>query len=124
MTDQKPVTKSVRLNQQESELLAQISEQEGVSEAAILKRFVREGLVQYRLEEAVAVYEQGEADLQAAARYAGISVYQMMAELQKRDIAPPAAAEKFIEGLRTLVETFGGSEALRQTIAEYEQQQS
>jgi hypothetical protein len=39
-----------------------------------------------------------------------------MTELQQRDIAPPAEAEKFMDGLKTLVETFGGSDALRRSI--------
>ena len=71
---------------------------------------------QNRLDEAIAAYERGEADLPAAAQHAGISIYQMMTELQKRDITPSAATEKFLDGLKTLVETFGGSPALRQTI--------
>jgi hypothetical protein len=110
------VTKSIRITQQDNQILAEISEREGISEAAVLKRFVRTGLAHFRLDEAIAAYERGEADLSAAAQYAGVTVYQMMTELQKRDITPPAAAEKFIDGLKTLVETFGGSDALRQTI--------
>lgn len=110
------VTKSVRISQQESQLLAEISEREGISEAAVLKRFVRTGITHYRLDAAITAYERGEADLPAAAQYAGVSIYQMMTELQKRDITPSAATEKFIDGLKTLVETFSGSAALRQTI--------
>ena len=73
---------------------------------------------------AIQAYQRGEVDMQAAARYADISVYHLMVELEKRDITPPAATEKFVDGLKTLVETFGGSQALRETIAEYEAQLS
>jgi hypothetical protein len=114
------VTKSVRLTQQESETLAQISEQEQTSESAILRRFVREGLSQYRLDMAIAAYTRGEIDLGAAAHHADTSVYHLMAELEKRGIEPPAAAAKFANGLKTLMETFGGSSALRETLAEFE----
>lgn len=58
--------------------------------------------------------------MQSAARYADVSIYHLMVELEKRDITPPTAAEKFVDGLKTLVETFGGSQALHETIAEYE----
>jgi len=34
-----------------------------------------------------------------------------MNELQRRDIAPPTEAEKFMDGLKTLLETFGGSDS-------------
>ena len=83
-----------------------------------MKKFVLEGIARYRLEEAIRAYSQGEVDLSAAAYHAGISVYQMLNELQRRGITPSAATEKFLDGLETLAETFGGSEALLQTIAE------
>jgi hypothetical protein len=77
---------------------------------------VREGMAAQRLEQAIVAYQRREADLSAAAQFAGISVYHMMTELQKRDIAPPAEAENFMDGLKTLLETFGGSEALQRTV--------
>jgi len=86
-----------------------------------MKRFVLEGVARYRLEQAVAAYARCEADLSAAAHHAGISVYQMMTELQQRDITPHTATEKFLDGLETLAETFGGSEELLQSIAEMRQ---
>lgn len=110
------VTKSIRINKEEDEILKEISQQEGVSEAVLLKKFVRQGMAVYRLEQAIVAYERGEADLSAAAQFAGISVYHLMTELKQRDVAPPAEAEKFMDGLKTLVETFGGSDALRQMI--------
>lgn len=117
-----PITKSVRLSPDESKLLAEISQAEGVSEAAILRQFIRAGISRYRLERAIQAYQQGEVDMQAAARYAGVSVHHLMVELEKRDITPPAATEKFLDGLKTLAETFGGSRALHETIAAYEAQ--
>ena len=114
----KLVTKSIRLNPAEDEALKRLSQQEGVSEAALLRKYVREGMAAQRLEQAILAYQRGEADLSAAAQYAGISVYHMMTELQKRDIAPPAEAEKFMDGLKTLVESFGGTDALQRTIEE------
>jgi len=109
-------TKSIRINDEESEILRQISQKEGVSEAALLRKFVRQGMADHRLQQAITAYEHGEADLSAAAQFAGVSVYRLIAELKRRDIAPPAEAEKFVDGLKTLMETFGGSDALRQTI--------
>jgi predicted HTH domain antitoxin len=111
------ITKSIRLNVNEDNRLKQISQREGTSEAAVLKQFVLQGMSEYLLEQAIVAYERGEVDLSAAADYAGVSVYHLLNELAKRDIAPPAAAEKFVDGLKTLIDTFGGSEALRQTIA-------
>ncbi len=124
MTISALITKSVRLDSDESEMLAQISQTEGLSEAAVLRQFVREGITSYRMDRAILAYQRGEVDMSAAARYADVSVYHLMVELEKRDITPPAATEKFVDGLKTLVETFGGSQALHETIAEYEAQLS
>ena len=77
-------------------------------------------MARYRLERAITAYQHGEADLSAAAHHAGISVYRMMTELEARDITPPMAAQKFKEGLQTLIDAFGGSDALRQTLADLE----
>ncbi len=110
------ITKSVRISVEEEAILEKMSEAEGVSEAALLRRFVREGLAAHILEQAIVAYTRGEADLSAAAKFADVSVYHFMNELKQWDIAPPAEAEKFVDGLKTLVETFGGSEALQQTI--------
>lgn len=118
------ITKSVRLAPEESENLKRISKTEGVSEAALMRRLILEGLARLRLEEAIQAYANGEVDLSAAARHAGVSVYKMLTELQRRDVAPPVAREKFLDGLETLAETFGGSEALFQTIAQMRQEES
>lgn len=122
--DSAVVTKSVRLAPEEGERLKRISKAEGVSEAALMRRFILEGLARYRLEEAIRAYANGEVDLSAAARHAGISVYQMMTELQRRDITPQAARARFLDGLETLAETFGGSEALLRTITQMRQQEN
>lgn len=88
-----------------------------MSEAAMMRKLVLDGLAHYRLDEAVQAYSRGELDLSAAARHAGISVYHMLNELQRRDIASPAAGEKLVNGLETLAQTFGGSESLSRTLA-------
>jgi predicted HTH domain antitoxin len=118
MSSETVVTKSIRLNSEENRTLQRISQVEGLSEAALMKRFVLEGIFRYRLEQAITAYEHGESDLSAAARHAGISIYQMMNELEQRGVESSLAREKFVEGLETLAQTFGGSEALFDTIAE------
>jgi len=110
------ITKSIRLNPDENDRLKQISELEGLSEAAIIRQFVIQGIARHRLEQVIAAYERGEVDLSAGATYAGVSVYHFMSELEKRDISTATETERFMDGLKTLVETFGGSDALRQTL--------
>ncbi len=116
------ITKSIRLALEESRVLRRISQAQGVSEATLMRKFVLEGLARCRLEEAIQAYSRGEIDLSTAARHARVSVYQMLSEIQRRDITPPTTQDKFLNGLETLARTFGGSEALLHVITETRQQ--
>jgi hypothetical protein len=111
------VTKSVRLSPEESKELRRISEKEFISEAALMRKLICEGLARYRLESAISAYMRGELDLSSAARYAGVSVYQIMNEIQRRGIAISSSIEKFLDGLQALAESFDGSDELLQAIA-------
>ena len=81
-----------------------------------MKHLIRNGLTKYRLEAAITLYQRGELDLSAAALHANVSIYHMMTELEQRDITPSATAQKFTAGLQTLIDTFGGSDALQQLV--------
>jgi predicted HTH domain antitoxin len=116
------ITKTVRLSPDESERLHEISRRQHLSEAALMRKLILEGLERYRIETAVTAYAQGEADLSGAAAYAGISVHRMMQELRQRGIEFNVSAEKFLDGLETLARRFGGSEALYHTISEMRRQ--
>lgn len=78
----------------------------------LVGRFVLEDTVRSHLGEAIFAYARREVDLSTAAHYGGISVYQMLSELQQQGVTPSTATEKFLGGLETLAETLGGSEAL------------
>lgn len=99
-------TKSIRLTEEESQLIETLSKAEKISEASLMKRLMAEGIASYRLRKAIEIYLDKEADLSAAAEIAGISVRKMMAELEKREIPIYSAPEMFDEGLRTLATAF------------------
>jgi hypothetical protein len=69
------------------------------------------------VERAVADFESGELNLGQAARQAGVSVERMIAELDRRGIEL-VTPDQFVGGLEHLAETFGGSRALCETIAD------
>lgn len=106
------VTKSVRLEPEENENLQHVSKTTGLSEAALMKRSILEGLARHRLQEAIVAYSHGEMDLSAAARHAEISVYQMMTECERRQITPSSAQDKLLDRLQSLADAFGSSNAL------------
>jgi predicted HTH domain antitoxin len=110
------VTKSVRFDQNETRLIAEISRREHLPEGTLLRKLVLDGLAEYRLEHAISDYEAGELNLGEAAARAGVSVERMMAALRRRgiDLISPA---HFAESLEHLMDSFGERAELRDTIA-------
>lgn len=100
-------TKSIRLDEDEAKLLETLAKVEHISEASLMKRFIAEGLKNYRLKKAIEMYVNKEADLTAAARIAGVSVRRLMTELEKREIPIYTSPEMFRAGLKALAEAFG-----------------
>ena len=117
------VTKSVRFSSEESDLISQISQREHLSEGTFMRKLVLDGLERYRLDQAIARYESGERNLGQTARDAGVSIYQMIEELDRRGVYR-GSGEHVIRSLENLVELFGGSPELRETIAEAKARQA
>ena len=108
--------KSVRLTREEGDLLRQVSQAELISEAALMRKFVLEGLRRYRLDQAIKRYHDGELDLSSAAQIADLSIRELMWELTRRggDIYGPES--RVLEGLGALAEAFGASDALQRRV--------
>jgi len=58
-----------------------------------------------RLDWACAAYARGEIDIRGAARYAGLSIYEMLNELKRRDIEIVSPGQ-FLAGLEDLADLF------------------
>jgi predicted HTH domain antitoxin len=112
----KMLPKSVRLTKEEAELLRQISEAELISEAALMRKFVLEGLQRYRLDHAIKRYQEGELDLSSAAQVAGLAIREFMGELHRRGVAIYGPEHRLTEGIGALAEVFGASEALHRSV--------
>lgn len=112
----KTLPKSVRLTEEEVELLRQISQAELISEAALMRKFVLEGLRRYCLGQAIQRYQEGALDLSGAAQAAGLSIRELMWELNRRGVDIYGPESRLMEGIETLAEAFGASDALRRKV--------
>lgn len=121
MTDES-VVHTVTLSASEVEALKRISHVEHLDEAALVNKFVRDGLVRYRLEHAIRAYARGEVTLSQAARYAEVSVEDMMNEMEARGIYLSTTIPQFLDGLENLANAFGGSPELHQLIRDWRDQ--
>ena len=113
----KQKSRSVRLTPEEDTVLQRVSHVERLPETALLHKFVLDGLAHYRLEHACRAYARGEVNLSQAARYADVSVEEVMHELEQRGIDYGPTTEQFLDGLETLAAEFDAPE-LGQVVAD------
>jgi predicted HTH domain antitoxin len=99
------VTKTIRLSPEEGMALEQLSREEHLPEGTLLKKLVLDGLARRRLDWACTAYARGEIDIRSAARYAGLSIYEMLDELKRRDVEI-VSPDQFLDGLADLADLF------------------
>ena len=108
----KSVTKSIRFLPEEAEELSRICEAGLLSEAALMKKWILEGMRLHKLEQGVQAYMKGEVDIREGAQMAGVSYNRFLRELERRHVAILDDSH-FLEGLIFLGEAFEVPELVR-----------
>jgi predicted HTH domain antitoxin len=108
------VTKSVRLTTTESEELAQLSEKTAITEAALMKKWILEGIRAQKLELAINSYMQRKTDLRGGAAMAEVSYNSFFQEVQARNIVI-LDEDRFQDRVAYLAEAFD-DEALQSAV--------
>jgi predicted HTH domain antitoxin len=111
------ITKSIRLSQDESRELHQLSETSLLSEAALMKKWILEGMKMEKLERAIQAYQKRQTDLRGGAAMAGISYNRFMREIEARNIVILDNGEHFYDSLLFLADSFDAPE-LRHAVEE------
>jgi hypothetical protein len=114
-------TKSVRLEPEETQALAELAGQLGCSEAALLRRWALEGIRETRIDLAILEFTKGRASVEQAVQAAGLERHLFEAELIRRGVFGPGALEESSgEWLRNLgrVAAKLGAPALREAVTE------
>lgn len=79
-------TTSVRLPSDELEEIEKISSREAVDRGAVVRRLVKLGLKEYKIENAFEGYRKGNISLWKAATLAGVTYREALEELKRRSI--------------------------------------
>lgn len=114
------VTKSVRLTSDEAKALANVAQQKTMTESALMKKWILEGIQSEKLERAIQAYMKRETDLRGGAALAGVSYNRFMKEVQDRNIII-LDDDQFLERLYETAEMFQSHdlmEAIRDLEAE------
>lgn len=109
------VTKSIRLSQDESQELSHLSETSLISEAALMKKWILDGMKSEKLERAIQAYQKRQTDLRGGAAMAGVSYNRFMREIEARNIVILDHGQHFFDSLLFLAESFEVPE-LRRTV--------
>ena len=105
----KQVTKSIRLTREEAEELAGLVEETAYAEAALMRQWVLSGMQQFRVSEAIRVYQEGHVDLRTVADQAQLPLAVLLEEMAARKIAVLEHPDAFGPGLEALRVAFGDS---------------
>ena len=112
------VTKSIRLTPEESDELTKLAEQTASTEAALMKKWVLEGIEAQKLEFAIQAYMQRRTDLRGGAAMAGVAYNRFLREVQARNIVI-LENDRFLDHLAFLAEAFD-NKTLRQAVERVE----
>jgi predicted HTH domain antitoxin len=78
---------NLRIDAELARHLDRIAEQESLRKTDVARKYLVEGVRNWRLEQAIRRYQQEQASLERAATDAGLTLYEMMDELRRRGIA-------------------------------------
>lgn len=92
-----PVT-TLRLSEDELKRIDRIARKQGVDRAVILRRAIAGGLRAVQMEEAISRYQRGECSAWRAASDAGLGLWEVLDELERRGV-PFRTDERHLEEL-------------------------
>ena len=78
---------NLRIDAELARHLNRIAEQESLRKTDVARKYLVEGVRNWRLEQAIRRYQQEQVSLERAAADAGLALYEMMDELRRRGIA-------------------------------------
>ena len=105
---QTTITKSIRLSPTESAELVRLSEASGMSEAALMKKWVLAGIRLQHIELALQAYMARKTDIRGGAMLAGITYQEFLHEVQTRNIVV-LENDQFLDELDFLANAFADS---------------
>ncbi|HZX20207.1 MAG TPA: UPF0175 family protein [archaeon] len=98
---------SARLEKEDTKILEEITKEENTDKTSALKKILKLGSKQYRLEKSIKHYQDGRISIGMAADMAGITLWEMMEELKMKNIANPVGKQEYAEGTKNLERVLG-----------------
>jgi len=95
-----PVTVTTRVGDELAKIIDSIAKREGMDRSTVIRRFLLRAVKDWLIEKSLDEYEEGKLTLWQAAEKCGLSLWEMINEVKKREIHVPYTLEELKEDLK------------------------
>jgi len=95
-----PVTVTTRVGEELAKIIDSIAKREGMDRSTVIRRFLLRAVKDWLIEKSLDEYEEGKLTLWQAAEKCGLSLWEMINEVKKREIHVPYTLEELKEDLK------------------------
>lgn len=96
------VTITTRIEDEVGRSIDAIAKEEGMDRSTVIRRFLSKAVREWWIEKCLRDYEAGKLTLWQGARKCGISLWEMIDEVKRREIHVPYTIEELREDLKDL----------------------
>ncbi len=95
-----PVTVTTRVEEELAKIIDSIAKKEGMDRSTVIRRFLLRAVKDWLIEKSLDEYEQGKLTLWQAAEKCGLSLWEVINEVKKREIHVPYTLEELREDFK------------------------
>jgi len=95
-----PVTVTTRVEDELAEAIDAVAKKEGMDRSTVIRRFLLKAVKEWLIEKSLEEYRDGKITLWQAAKRCGISLWEMVDEVKKREVHVPYSLEELREDLK------------------------
>jgi len=97
-----PVTVTTRVDDELARMIDEVATREGMNRSTVIRRLLSEAVRDWLIKRSLEEYERGNLTLWQAAARCGLSLWEMIQEVRKREVRVPYTLEELREDLKGL----------------------
>jgi len=95
-----PVTVTTRVEEELMKVIDEIADAEGMDRSTVVRRFLSKAVREWLIERSLREYEEGKITLWQAAERCGVSLWEIIEAVRKREVHVPYTLEDLREDLK------------------------
>ncbi|MFX0198603.1 MAG: UPF0175 family protein [Candidatus Hodarchaeota archaeon] len=97
-----PVTITTRVEDDLAKAIDEVAKEEGMDRSTVIRRFLTKAVRNWLIEKSLVEYQEGKITLWQAASKCGLSLWEMIDEVKKREIHVPYTLEELEDDMKDL----------------------